>query len=92
MHGGQNYSFRNLKRTDHQKLAQARKPLPIDPGLKQLRESLANLEKKPSIDPRHNQLRSDLALSTQQLAQRRLTGAQDLAWALINTSAFLFNH
>ena len=75
-----------------QKLAQARKPLPIDPGLKQLRESLANLEKKPSIDPRHNQLRSDLALSTQQLAQRRLTGAQDLSWALINTSAFLFNH
>jgi len=25
-------------------------------------------------------------------ADRRLLGAQDLAWALINTPAFLFNH
>ncbi|MDC0302828.1 hypothetical protein OAL23_01545 [bacterium] len=75
-----------------QNLAQARKPLPIDSKLTELRGLLTSLEKEPSIDPLHNRLRNDLALSKKQLTQRRLTGAQDLAWALINTSAFLFNH
>lgn len=75
-----------------QKLAAARKPIPADPGLVQRRDHLANLEKLPAVDPLHQRLRHDLALSTQQLSQKRLTGAQDLAWALINTPAFLFNH
>ncbi|MGI9244401.1 MAG: DUF1549 and DUF1553 domain-containing protein, partial [Verrucomicrobiales bacterium] len=73
-------------------LAEAKKPLPIDPQLLQLRKELAALEKSPRADPAHDRLRHDLELSTRQLAQRRLTGAQDLAWALINTPAFLFNH
>jgi hypothetical protein len=30
--------------------------------------------------------------SVQQNGNRRLTAAQDLAWALINNSAFIFNH
>jgi len=75
-----------------QKLAEARKPLPIDPKLVELRGLLTALEKKPNVDPRHDRWLNDLALSKKQLAQRRLTGAQDLTWALINTSAFLFNH
>ncbi|MDB4763565.1 hypothetical protein OAG38_07480, partial [Akkermansiaceae bacterium] len=75
-----------------QKLAEARKPLPIDPKLVELRGLLTALEKKPSVDLRHDRWLNDLALSKKQLAQRRLTGAQDLTWALINTSAFLFNH
>jgi hypothetical protein len=75
-----------------QKLAEARKPLPIDPKLVELRGLLTALEKKPSVDPRHDRWLNDLSLSKKQLAQRRLTGAQDLTWALINTSAFLFNH
>ena len=36
-------------------------------------------------------LRADAALSTTQLANQRLTGAQDLAWAIINNPSFLFN-
>jgi hypothetical protein len=33
-----------------------------------------------------------IELSHKQLANPRLTAAQDLAWALINNPAFLFNH
>jgi WD40 repeat protein len=80
-----------LKALD-QDLTEAKKPLPIDPKLTELRNQLAALEKSPRADPRHDQLQKDLDLSTKQLADRRLTGAQDLAWALINTPAFLFNH
>jgi hypothetical protein len=44
------------------------------------------------IDPKLLQLRRDAGLSAAQIAQRRLTAAQDLTWALINSPAFLFNH
>jgi hypothetical protein len=33
-----------------------------------------------------------VAASTRQAADRRLTAVQDLAWALINSPAFFFNH
>ena len=80
-----------IKELDKQ-LAEAKKPLPIDGKLKQLRDHLAAMEKVPRADPKHDRLVYDLNLSTKQREQRRLTGAQDLAWALINTPAFLFNH
>lgn len=80
----------SLKTLD-QSLAQAKKPLPGDAKLQELRDQLAALEKSPRADPRHDQLKQDFDLSAQQLTQRRLTGAQDLTWALINTPAFLFN-
>ena len=44
------------------------------------------------VDPRLVQLRHDVEMSIQQAATRRLTAAQDIAWALINSPAFLFNH
>ncbi|MBL9202979.1 MAG: hypothetical protein JNL39_20890, partial [Opitutaceae bacterium] len=78
-------------RKREQALAIARRPLPVDPKLKQLQAALALAERPVAIDPKLAQLRADAALSEKQSAAHRLTGAQDLAWALINTPAFLFN-
>ena len=59
--------------------------------LKELKAILAAAEQPVAIDPTLAQLRADAALSTTQLANQRLTGAQDLAWAIINNPSFLFN-
>jgi hypothetical protein len=73
-------------------LAQAKMPLPIDPKLNELRNTLAEVSKPVPLDPKLAQLRQDVETSKQQIANPRLTAAQDLAWALINSPAFLFNH
>ena len=44
------------------------------------------------IEPRLLQMRADAKVSAEQLKNIRLTGAQDLVWALVNNPAFLFNH
>ncbi len=72
-------------------VADAKKPLPIDPRLKELQESLAQVSKPVPLDATLAQLRADTKQSTDQVANARLTAAQDLAWALINSPAFLFN-
>jgi hypothetical protein len=74
-----------------QALAKAKQPVPEDPKLMELKRVLANAELPVPIDPKLVQLRADAAMSTKQLANKRLTGAQDLAWAIINNPAFLFN-
>jgi WD40 repeat protein/mono/diheme cytochrome c family protein len=71
--------------------ALARKPLPEDDKLKELEMNLARAARPIQTDPALVQLRQDVELSTKQLQNLRLAGAQDLAWALINTPAFLFN-
>jgi hypothetical protein len=43
-------------------------------------------------DPAIVRLRADVEASTRQVADTRLTAIQDLAWALINSPAFFFNH
>ncbi|MBB5032828.1 DUF1549 domain-containing protein [Prosthecobacter vanneervenii] len=73
-------------------LANARKPLPVDPQLVTLETLFADSQKPIMLDPKLVQLRRDAALSQTQLGNKRLTAAQDLAWALINSPAFLFNH
>ena len=42
-------------------------------------------------DGRLIQLQADVKNSEAQLGDKRLTAAQDLVWAFINTPAFLFN-
>ncbi len=69
----------------------AKKPLQEDRGLTMRKQTLAALGEEIKEDSQLLQLRSDVKFSTQQLANKRLTAAQDLAWALINNPAFLFN-
>jgi hypothetical protein len=45
----------------------------------------------PPVDPKLAELRDAVRLSAQQIRSARLTFTQDLAWALINSPAFLFN-
>ena len=73
-------------------LANAKKPRPIDPKLKALQEALTRVEKPLPEDPQLRAYKRAVGLSTKQLSNKRLYGAQDIAWALINNPAFLFNH
>ena len=66
--------------------------IPADPQLQRLRDAVAQANKPVPVDPRLAQLRQDVEMSIKQTAVRRLTAAQDVAWALINSPAFLFNH
>ena len=90
------YSYlRALDREHRQKaeaLAASKAPLPIDPKLKGLRDQLEFVQRPIQPDPVLVTLRHDLEMSVQQDTMRRLTAAQDITWALINSPAFLFNH
>jgi hypothetical protein len=77
------------KRT--KELADAKAPRPIDPRLKELQESVKRLGEPLPADPKLANLKRAAELSAKQLENARLIGAQDLAWALINNPAFLFN-
>jgi WD40 repeat protein/mono/diheme cytochrome c family protein len=72
-------------------LAEAQKPRPEDPQLVSLRAALADSQKPLPMDPQLARLKRAVDLSSQQLGSKRLTVAQDYAWALINSPAFLFN-
>ena len=73
-------------------LAIAKQPLPVDPKLVQLRNARTEAQRPLPPDERLESLRRDADLSSRQLGNSRLTFAQDLVWALINSPAFLFNH
>ena len=72
-------------------LAAARQPLPEDPRVTELKQRVTGLQKPTADDPQLVQLRSDLQQSETQMKNIRLTAAEDLTWALINSPAFLFN-
>lgn len=73
-------------------LNEAKKPLPEDPGVTKRKERIAFVSQEVTDDARLVRLRSDIEFSKKQLEAKRLTATQDLAWALINSPAFLFNH
>jgi hypothetical protein len=79
-------------RKRHVALANGSKPLPPDPKLVELQNYLAGVSRPVPEDLKLVQLRQDVEISTKQLENKRLTAVQDLAWALINSPAFLFNH
>jgi WD40 repeat protein len=72
-------------------LTEAQKPVPEDPHLIELRGTLEEYKKPLPADPQLTRMERAVELSEQQLKNSRLTAAQDLAWALINSPAFLFN-
>ncbi len=72
-------------------VAEAKKPRMVDPQLQKLRDALATASKPLLVDPKLARMRHEVQLSADQLEKSRLTIAQDLAWALINTPSFLFN-
>jgi WD40 repeat protein/mono/diheme cytochrome c family protein len=73
-------------------LNKAKAPLPPDAKFNELKNAVEAAQRPVPVDPRLAQLRGDVEQSIQQAAARRLTAAQDIAWALINSPAFLFNH
>ncbi|MEI8213525.1 MAG: DUF1549 domain-containing protein [Planctomycetota bacterium] len=66
--------------------------LPEDEQVVVLVKRIERLGQPLPDDSRLVRLRADAKESEGQLGNSRLTAAQDLAWALINSPAFLFNH
>jgi hypothetical protein len=73
-------------------LATAKMPVPEPKNVVTARKSLDDLLALPPVSRRLANLENDVALSSSQATNARLTAAQDLAWALINSPAFLFNY
>ncbi|WP_255712430.1 DUF1549 domain-containing protein [Rhodopirellula halodulae] len=71
---------------------QAKKPLPKDEQLVSLEKRRQRFETETPVDPALVELRANVERSKKQLANSRLTAAEDLVWALVNSPAFLFNH
>ena len=76
----------------NQAVAEAKKPVPADAELTALTQRKDQLAQPIPDDPAVVQLRADAQQSTKQLENIRLTAAEDLTWALVNSPAFLFNH
>jgi hypothetical protein len=72
-------------------LADSRKPLPVDSKVQELQGMVTLAQKPVPVSSRIARLRRAMDLSKGQLGKKRLIGAQDIAWALINTPSFLFN-
>lgn len=70
----------------------AGQPVPPDPKLVELQGKLELFSQPIPPDIKLTQLTADVKYSELQLGNKRLTAAQDLVWAMINTPAFLFNH
>jgi len=72
-------------------VAAASAAVPKDPRIAAIEQRITRLQVPTPVPQDLERLRSDVEQSQQQLAQERLTAAEDLTWALINSPAFLFN-
>ncbi len=78
---------------EHQaKLKKAKAQVPRDEKVVSLEARIEELKKPVPEDPQLVRLRRAAQLSSEQLANKRLTVAQDVAWALLNSPEFLYNH
>ena len=84
-------SFDDELKAKQKALADAQQPRPEDPQLTALKTKVTELSQPLPIDPQLARLERSVQLSGDQLQNARLTTAQDLSWALINSPAFLFN-
>ncbi|WP_235952242.1 DUF1549 domain-containing protein [Crateriforma spongiae] len=72
-------------------VVQANKAIPPDAELTRLAAQQKRLETPTPDDSRLVRLRRDVVQSQKQSSRPRLTAAEDLVWALVNSPAFLFN-
>lgn len=72
-------------------LAEAKKPRGKDPKLSELEAILAKRQEPLAPDTRMEALNLAVSESERQLKTPKLSAAQDIAWALINSPEFLFN-
>ncbi|TWT91380.1 DUF1549 domain-containing protein [Neorhodopirellula pilleata] len=73
-------------------VATGKQPVPPDELLTQLQTRQKQLEVVTPIDADLVLLRENVGRSQTQLKNNRLTAAEDLVWALVNSPAFLFNY
>ena len=81
----------NRLRELEMQLATALQPLPPNPELVQLKQQLEQANKALAEPATLTRLKRDLEFSQRQMENKRITNAEDLAWALINSPSFLFN-
>lgn len=85
---GESSERKRLEKT----LAEANTPRPKDPKINELEIAIKKVSAPLKVPPRVAEYKRAVDLSQQQIGNPRLTAVQDIAWALINNPAFLFNH
>jgi hypothetical protein len=89
--------FRISATTAPHPLSQTKLPAEVEAALKVAADQRSDAQRQllaghfRSQDAQYAQLRQAVQQSADQLKNSRLIGVQDLAWALINSPAFLFN-